>query len=402
MDQTQFEVPDEFRDLGEFRQVFATTAGAMARSVVRSVIPLGVGCGLFAVAAFWIVNRNWKYYLALLIGTLFTLQGVRLLLRTLRRWNQKVLIFEKGIAISRYRELATYTWDRIEQVEAVVAQAQGAPSSFLSFSFQGRGKNGETRPYNFHPVGDPIPNLKGLWKIIDEEAGRARAASTIAAVKAGEEVTFQRTILGTIVSTQIGISDFGVRVKPRYDDACFVDWSRIEQISVVDQPTVSREQGYTTGGIPHLEIAEKFHSADPWVSELTSDIPGYQALIEAAQFARLQYVETVEELHRQRLPAALAMIAEGQEFALGKFGISRSGFRHEAETILWPDLGFLNFEKELLVAPEIGDRTFAYDSLTLADRCLLQLVAQSTNHDHDHSDGEDEENEEIQRKEESG
>jgi hypothetical protein len=402
MDQTQFEVPDEFRHLGEFRQVFATTAGAMARSVFRSVIPLGVGCGLFALAAFWIVKPNWKYYLAILIGTLFTLQGVRLLARTLRRWNQKVLIFEKGIAISRLRELATYTWDRIEQVEAVVAQAQGAPSSFLSFSFQGRSKNGETRLYNFHPAGDPIPNLKGLWKIIDEEAGRARAASAIATVKAGEEVSFQRTIWGAIVSTQIGISDFGVRVKPRYNDARFVDWSRIEQISVVDQPTVPREQGYTTGGIPHLEITEKFHSDDPWVSELTSDIPGYQALIEAAQFAQRQYAETVEELERERLPAALALIAEGQEFALGKFGICRSGFRHEAETILWPDLGFLNFEKDFLVAPEMGDRTFVYDSLTLADRCLLQMVAQSAPYDHDYPDGDDEENDEEQLKDVSG
>src|SRR6476620_6491299 len=115
MDQTQFEVPDEFRHLGEFRQVFATTAGAMASSVFRSVVPLGGGCGLFALAAFWVVIPNWEYYLAILIGTLFTLQGVRWRARTLRRWNQKVLIFEKGIAISRLRELATYTWDRIEQ-----------------------------------------------------------------------------------------------------------------------------------------------------------------------------------------------------------------------------------------------------------------------------------------------
>ena len=82
IDQTQFEVPDELRPLGEFRQVFATTAGAVAFSVVRSLVPLALGCGLFALAEYWIVNQNWKYYLALGIGILLALQGFRLLVRT--------------------------------------------------------------------------------------------------------------------------------------------------------------------------------------------------------------------------------------------------------------------------------------------------------------------------------
>src|SRR5262245_22809477 len=251
MDQAQLEVPHEFRHLGEFRQVFATTVGAVALSMFRSLVPLLVGLGLFALAEFWIVNRNWKYHLAVCIGVLFALQGIRLIIRTLFRRNQKVMIFEKGIAIWRYGKLATYTWHRVEQVDAVVAQAQGAPSSFLSFSFQGRAEDGQTCTYNFHPAGDPIPNLKGLWKVIEEAAGRGRAASAIAAMRMGEEVTFQRTVWDKIVSTQIGISLFGVRVKPRYDDARFIDWSRVDRIALADKPAAPREEGYSSGGICH-------------------------------------------------------------------------------------------------------------------------------------------------------
>jgi len=398
VDQSQLDVPHQLRPLGEFRHVFATTPGAIAGSILRSLVPLITGCGLVALAVFWIVNPNWKYYLAVGIGVLFALQGVRLLVRTLLRCRQKVMIFEKGMAVWRHGELATYPWDRVEQVEAVVAQAQGAPSSFLSFSFQGRTENGETRTYNFHPAGDPIPNIKGMWKIIEEEAARGRAAGAIAAVKAGEEVTFQRTIWGKIVSTQIGISLFGVRAKPRYDDARFLDWSRVERIVVVDNPTAPKEEGFTSGGISHLEIFEVFRSEEPWASEMTTEIPGYQALIEAADFARLQYAQTVEELNHERLPVALAMIAAGQEFCLGKFGISRDGFRYEAVTITWPDLGYLHFDKEQLLAPPFGP--FAYDSLTLADRWLLQMTAQRVQYDHDYPNGEGEEEDEEPEKEE--
>lgn len=325
------------------------------------------------------------------MGVLFALQGVRLLVRTLLRWRQKVMIFEKGIAIWRRGELATYPWDRVENVEAVVAQAQGAPSSFLSCSFQGRTESGESRTYNFHPAGDPIPNIKDMWKVIEEAAGSGRAASAIAAVEMGEEVTFQRTIWGTIVSTQIGISLFGVRVKPRYDEGRFLDWSRVEQIAVVDTPTAPMEAGRTSGGISHLEIFEVCQSTDPWLSEMTSEIPGYQALIEAAAVARLRYVETIEELHRERLPAALAMIAEGQEFCLDEFGISWDGFRYEEETISWSNLGYVQLDKEQLVAPAAGNLTFAYDSLSLSDRWLLQMVAQRVRYDHNCPSAEGEE-----------
>src|SRR4051794_40293950 len=188
MDQPQVEVPDELRPLGEFRQVFATTAGAVVASVVRSLVPLALGCGLVAVAVFWIVNPDWKYYLALGFGALFVLQGLRLLVRTALRCRQRVLIFEKGIAVWRSGQMAAYRWDQVEQVEATVAKAQGAPTSFLGFSFQGRSDDGQTRTYKFHPAGDPIPHLKDLWTVVEEAAGRGRAASAIAAVKAGEEV----------------------------------------------------------------------------------------------------------------------------------------------------------------------------------------------------------------------
>ena len=65
------------------------------------------------------------------------------------------------------------------------------------------------------------------------------------------------------------------------------------------------------------------------MSELTSEIPGYQALIEAAEFAQLRFAEVTQELYREKLPTALAMIAAGQVFSLGRFGISQNGFRRD-------------------------------------------------------------------------
>src|SRR5262245_10031300 len=118
MDQTRIVVPDELRSLGEFRRAFAPTAGAIVVSVIRSLVPLVLGCGLIAVAEYWIVDRNWKYGLAVVFGALLALQGVRLLIRTLLRCRQTVLIFEKGMAIWRSGRLAVFRWDQIEQVEA--------------------------------------------------------------------------------------------------------------------------------------------------------------------------------------------------------------------------------------------------------------------------------------------
>ena len=316
-DPSSLDVPDELRHLGELRQVFATTAGAVANSVVRALIPLALGGGLIAVAAVWLGAGTWKYFVALGLGLLLALQGVRVLVRTMFRRNQKVLIFEKGLAIWRYGEMATFRWDQVDQVEALVAKAQGAPTSFLGFSFRGQADGGEPRTYTYHPAGDPIPNLKVLWTIIEEAAGRGRAAAAIATVTAGEEVTFQRTIWGKVVSTQIGVSLFGIRAKPRYEAARFLDWSRVEQIGLVATPTAAQWKGYTTGGIPHLEIRQTYHPDEPWVSELASEIPGYQALIEVAEFARARYAETAEQLDRDRFPAARAVVAAGEEFCLG-------------------------------------------------------------------------------------
>jgi hypothetical protein len=400
MDQAQYEIPEEFRALGEFREVYATTLGAIALSVFRSLIPIALGTGLFAIAHYWIVNQNWKYYLAVGIGVFLALQGIRLLIRTLLRRNQKVMIFEKGIAVYRHGQVATYPWDRVEQVEATIAKAQGAPTSFMSFSFQGRTEEGETRSYTFHPAGDPIPNLQRLWKVIDEGAGRGRAAAVIEALKKGEEVTFQRTIWGTIVSTQIGISLFGIRAKPRYGEQRFLDWSRVEKISLVDQPTAPQEEGYTTGGIAHLEVIP-LYGREPWLSELTAEIPGYQALLEATEFARLRFRETFDELQRERLPDALAVIEKGQVFRLGKFGIGQNGFEHDGETISWQDLGYLLLDKDHWAAPNLNNRTFPYDSLPLADRWLLQRLALAVKYGDDDEDEEEEDEDEGPPEEES-
>jgi len=158
--------------------------------------------------------------------------------------------------------------------------------------------------------------------------------------------------------------------------------------------TRQEEDGYSSGGICHLEVVERFRSEEPWMSELASEIPGYQALIEAAEFARLRCAETIQELHRERLPAALAIITAGQEYCLGKFGISRNNFRYDDETIRWDDLRYVHLDKEELVVSATGNRAFAYDSLTFAERWLLQLVAQLANYDHDHPDEEGEDDDE--------
>ena len=194
-DSSPLEVPDELRHLGELRQVFATSAGAVANSVVRALIPLALGGGLIAVAEYWLVAGAWKYYAALGLGLLLALQGVRVLVRTVFRRNQKVLIFEKGLAVWRYGQMATYRWDRWTRSRPLSRRA-GAPTSFLGFSFRGQSDGGEPQTYTYHPAGDPIPNLKVLWTIIEEAAGRGRGAAAIAAVEAGEEVTFHSALSG--------------------------------------------------------------------------------------------------------------------------------------------------------------------------------------------------------------
>ena len=54
------------------------------------------------------------------------------------------------------------------------------------------------------------------------------------------------------------------------------------------------------------------------------------------------------------------------------------------------------------MASAMGNRAFAYDSLTLADRWLLQMVARSIHHNHDYPDEEGEDEDEKPRKEEGG
>lgn len=375
MDQIKRELRESLGPLGEFRQMFATTWFGFAVSVIRSLIPLALGCGLIAAAEYWLVT-NWKHYLALVSGVLLTLQGLRLLVRTLLRRDQKLLVFEKGIAVWRYGRLATYPWSQLDQVEANVAKAEGAPTSFLGFSFVGRNQDGAVCKYNFHPAGDPIPNLKSLWQIIDQEVGRSRGADAIATLQAGQEVSFQRVIWGKVVSTQIGISLFGIRVKPRYDPERFLNWYWVDRIAVVETPEATREEGYSSGGISHLEVFKRFDS-EPWVSELVSEIPGYQALLDAAEFARGRFEETVAELHREKLPEALDVIDAGKELCLGKFGISQYGFRFRSEIIPWQELGYLHFDRDKIVAPVLDNRTFAYDDLALAERWLLQMIAMS-------------------------
>jgi hypothetical protein len=92
------------------------------------------------------------------------------------------------------------------------------------------------------------------------------------------------------------------------------------------------------------------------------------------------------------------VIENGQEFRLAKFGISRTGFSYDGETIPWDVLGYLRFDKEELVAPKMGNRTFAYDTLALADRWLLQMLelaahygGEDANEDEDDDEDEDEE-----------
>jgi hypothetical protein len=263
----------------------------------------------------------------------------------------------------------------------------------MSFSFTARSEDGEVQTYRFDPAGDPIPNLQRLWKVIEEAAGHGRAPAVIAALKAGEEVTFQRTIWGTIVSTQIGISLFGIRARPRHGEERFLDWTRIEKISLVDTPTVPREDGYTSDGFDYLEIVQKYFR-EPWLSELACDVPGYQALLEAAEFARCRHAETAEHLRRDKLPAALAMIEKGQVFRLGKFGVGQNGFEYDGETIPWQNLRLLRFDKEQLVVPNLDDRTFPYDSLSLDDRWLLQMVEIAVHYNDDDEDEDDEPEEE--------
>ena len=119
------------------------------------------------------------------------------------------------------------------------------------------------------------------------------------------------------------------------------------------------------------------------MSELASEIPGYQALIEAAEFARQRYTETAEQSAPRPTagrPGRWSPPARSFAWATSASAGPASGTRPRSSR---GANSATRYDKDELVAPAMGDRTFAYGSLTLADRWLLQMVELAAHYDHD-------------------
>jgi hypothetical protein len=377
MSETQLDIPDELRPLGEFREVFATTVGGIIQSVIRSLIPLAMGAFLVFAADRWLVGRNWKYYALTFVGGLLVLNGLHRLVRTFLRRNQKVMIFEHGLAIWRRGVLSTYRWEQIDQIEALIARSEGAPSSFLSFRFIGTNDDGTSQSFSYHPAGDPLPNQERLWKLIEDETGKAQVASIIQDLQDGKEVTFERIVWGKTVSTRFDLTSYGIRAKPRYGISKYLDWSNLDSIQVRDLKLVVLHQ--------HL-------LGEPWESEDLCDVPKYAAMILASEWAKQYQSATYQHIADEQLPVAMEQIQSGNEFTIGQFHMSLTHLRHETFTVGWSDVLYLpSFEEnEIIVNATDGQQMLPYGTLTFAERCLLKSVVDKVFVDHHCPDDEDE------------
>src|SRR5262245_50529753 len=381
------EMPDELRGLGEYRQLFQSTGRGLWSSTVRSVLPMLAAAAMVAAAEKWLVPRTWKYYLLCSVAALMFLNGVWILVRTWLRRRQKVAVFEHGVALWRNDVLTAWRWDQIEDVDATFSTSEGAASTLAFFSFVCRSDDGRRTKIRFNPAGDPIPNLRELWRVREEGSARSRIAAVQDEVAAGQEPVFVKKIWGKAVGTKVGISRWGIRATPRYESPRFLDWLRVESV---------------TADADRVRVAETGEE-DFWLSEPLWELPGYAAMVAAAEHARQEFRNLYEQLRRDRIPAALADLEAGRELVFGKIGVSLRGLSYESGLTAWNDLYSMRMGFDhLSFHQNSSERRLDYEQLDLADRLVLWAVAEAAKlKSYAEDDDDDEDEDELDEGEES-
>ncbi|HKQ72159.1 MAG TPA: hypothetical protein VJ810_00430 [Blastocatellia bacterium] len=341
-------MPVELRWLGAFRMQFEASGRGVLSTVTRGLFPMAIAAILIMMAEKWLLPRDLKYYLLCAGAAAIFLNGLRVVIQALRRRHQKVAIFEHGFTLWRNGDLSAFRWDQIEEIEV--------SESFFGFAVNCRTDDGRRTKIRFDAATDPTSNLRDLWRELEEQSSRHRILVIQKKLYADEEAVFVRKVWGRDVGTKIGVSLMGIRATPRYGKARFLDWSQVEAVKVDAERLIVTERDFDS----------------PWLNESVMEVPGYSALVAVAEQSRKEYLDSLEQLGRDRIPTLMATLDTDQELVFGPFGVSLRGLRHESKMIMWNEINAVQIERDHLdVRAHPEGHRLNYGALSLADRQML-------------------------------
>ena len=341
-------LPAELAGLGEFRRLYETSGRSVMMTVWRGLFPLPFAVGMIVTAELWLTPRTWKYYLLVALGAAMFLNGVRVIIQAIRRRRQKIALFQDGFALWRNDNLKVYPWEQVEEIDS--------SPQFFGFTIVCRTPEGKRDKIHFNTSTDPTQNLLDLWRDVEELWGMAKLPAVLKTIADGGEAEFVRKIWGKIVGTRFGVSRMGLTAKPRYGETKFISWFDVERVHVESM---------------FLVVSEKTDPL-PWQSEPLLDVPGFAALVAAAEQMQREYLERFDEVGVERIPAAIAAIDAGQDLAIGEFGISPRGLKIGSETHPWESIKYFERQCDHIAAIADPDPVrLEYGTLNLADRIVL-------------------------------
>lgn len=341
-------LPAELRELGAFRRLYETSGSSVFATVRNGLFPMPFAIGLIVAAQIWLAPPDWKYYLLIALGGVMFLNGLRVVIQALRRRRQKIATFEDGLAIWRNDALKVFRWDQVEEVDT--------SPQFFGFTIICHNDEGRREKIHFDTSTDPTMDHRGLCREAEELSAKAKLPAVLKTIAAGEEAEFVRRVWGKIVGTRIGLSRMGISQKPRYGSTQFVPWSEVEHVMIDGEV---------------LRVTEKSDSRT-WCSQKLLDLPGYAAIVAAAEPTKRAFMEQVEQVEKERAPNAFAAIEAGQEVTFGNIGVSLRGLRVSSENHTWLTIFEVDrhFDHIAIDADPEGFR-LEYGPLSLADRIVL-------------------------------
>lgn len=341
-------MPVELRWLGGFQREFEASGRGVLSGVMRGLFPMVIAAIMIVAGETWLVPRNWKYYLLCAAAAGIFLNGLRVVTQALRRREQKVAIFEHGFTLWRNGVLSAFRWDQIEEIDV--------SESFFGFAVICRTDDDRRTKIRFDAAADPTQDLRELWRELEEQSSRRRIPAVLKMIEADEEAVFVRKVWGKEVGTKIGVNWLGIRATPRYGEPRFLEWPCVAAV---------------TADAERLIVTER-EDDNPWLNESVMEVPGYAALVAAADNARQTYLNLLKQLGQDRIPALLAALDTGQELVFGAFGVSLRGLRHGPELTNWNDVVETQMERDHLdVSAHPANRRLDYGALSLADRLML-------------------------------
>lgn len=344
-------VPDELRSLGTLRRLFEPSAASLGMCVVRGIFPMLVGAGIFVAAPRWFPAGGWKYYAVCVVAIGIFLNGLRVVLQALVRRGQKVASFDHGFALWRNRSLRIFRWEQIDEIEVTPA--------FFGFTVHCRTEGGQKQKVHFDSSTDPTDQLRGLWKDLEEQYWRFRLPTVEAAVAQGEEVAFVSKTWGKETGTKIGLSSYGLAATPRFQTRRFLDWLEIEDIRVEKD---------------NLTVDEK-EAGEHWLSEHIMAVPGCTAIVEAGKKAQQRFLETVNEVLRERGPEIEKELNAGRAVTVGSIVLKPSGITADDVSLPWSEVRRARLDGETLEVTGVKDDLLLdVEELSFRDRVLLRVM----------------------------